>query len=109
MAKAFTPKFTSVNKIDVIFSTNNPLGEDRTSAVVTLIELSFNETTRSIEATGSDNRKRQCRIDRITDTKVLKQLTKDLQTAYDTEAKIRFVAAGGNDPNVWFYNILISE
>lgn len=109
MSKAFTPKFTSINKIDVIFSTNNPLGEDRISQSVVITELSFNEQTRTIEATGSDRRKRQCRIDRIVDTEVLKQLTKDLQKAYDNEDSVQFVAAGGNDPNVWFYNIIIAE
>lgn len=108
-AQAFTPKFTSINKIDVIFSTNNPLGADRVSLPVTIKELSFNETTRSIEATGSDNRKRQCRIDRIVDEAVLRQLTKDLQKSYDNQETIQFVAAGGNDPNVWFYNIIVSE
>ena len=109
MATKFTPKFTSLTKIDVVFSTNNPLGEDRVSQTVVLKELTFNENTRSIEATGSDNRKRQCRIDRITNTDVLKQLTKDLQKAYDNQDTIQFVAAGGNDPNVWFYNIIITE
>lgn len=109
MTKAFTPKFTSINKINVVFSTNNPLGEDRVSLPVTLKELTFNEITRSIEATGSDNRKRQCRIDRIVSTEVLKSLTKDLQKAYDNQETLQFVAAGGNDPNVWFYNIIIAE
>jgi len=109
MATKFTPKFTSLTKVDVAFSTNNPFGEDRISQTVVLKELTFNEITRSIEATGSDNRKRQCRIDRITDTEALKQLTKDLQKAYDNQDTIQFVAAGGNDPNVWFYNIIITE
>jgi len=108
-AQAFTPKFTSLTKVDVLFSTNNPLGEDRISQAVVLKELTFNETTRSIEATGSDNRKRQCRIDRITDTEMLKTLTRDLQKAYDNGEVIQFVAAGGNDPNVWFYNIIVTE
>jgi hypothetical protein len=109
MTKAFTPSFTSINKINVVFSTNNPLGEDRVSLPVTLKELTYNDTTRSIEATGSDNRKRQCRIDRIVSTEVLKSLTKDLQKAYDNQETLQFVAAGGNDPNVWFYNIIIAE
>lgn len=108
MTKAFTPAFTSINKIDVIFSTNNPLGEDRVSLPVTITALSFNEQTRTIEATGSDNRKRQCRIDRITDQAVLKTLTKRLQSAYDKGTKVKFVAAGGNDPQVWFFSIIDS-
>jgi len=108
MSKAFTPSFKVADKVNVKFSTNNPLGEDRKSLPVTIVELSFNEVTRSIEATGSDNRKRQCRIDRITNQDDLKALTKRLQTAYDKETRISFVAAGGNDPNVWFYTVVDS-
>jgi len=109
MTKAFTPSFTSIKKIDVIFSTNNPLGEDRLSAPVKIKDLAYNEMTRSIEATGSDGYKRQCRIDRITHQETLKALTKDLQKAYDNGDLVRFIAAGGNDPKVWFYNIESAE
>jgi len=109
MATKFTPKFTSLTKVDVIFSTNNPLGEDRVSQTVTLIELDYNETTRTIEATGSDKRKRQCRIDRFMNDQLLRDLVDSLQNAYDNELEVVFVAAGGNDPNVWFYNIVIIE
>ena len=108
MSKAFTPSFKVAAKAIVKFSTNNPLGEDRKSLPVTIVELSFNEVTRSIEATGSDGRKRQCRIDRITNEADLKALTKRLQTVYDKETRISFVAAGGNDPNVWFYTVVDS-
>lgn len=106
MSKAFTPAFKVSAKAVVKFSTNNPLGEDRKSLPVTIVELSFNEVTRSIEATGSDNRKRQCRIDRITNEADLKALTKHLQKAYDAQTKVSFVAAGGNDPQVWFYTVV---
>ena len=106
MSKAFVPSFKVAAKANVAFSTNNPLGEDRKSLPVTIVELSFNETTRSIEATGSDSMKRQCRIDRLTDDKMVQALTKRLQKAYDAQTKISFVAAGGNDPNVWFYTIV---
>jgi hypothetical protein len=108
MSKAFTPAFKVSAKAAVKFSTNNPMGEDRKSLPVTIVEVLFNETTRSIEVTGSDSRKRQCRIDRITNEADLKALTKRLQTAYDKETRISFVAAGGNDPNVWFYNVVDS-
>ena len=108
MSKAFTPSFKVAAKIEVAFSTNNPLGEDRKSLPVTIVELSFNETTRSIEATGSDNRKRQARIDRFNNEADVKSLTKRLQKAYDTQTKVCFIAAGGNDCNVWFYNIVES-
>jgi len=88
-----------------MFSTNNPFADDRASHAVKIIDLSFNELTRTIEATGSDGRKRQCRIDRITNTEDLRQLTRELQAAYDNDETIRFVAAGGNNPDIWFYKI----
>ena len=88
-----------------MFSTSNPLADDRISHPVRIIEIGYNETTRTIEAIGSDGRKRQCRIDRISNTEDLRQLTKELQAAYDNEEKIRFVAAGGNNPDIWFYKI----
>jgi len=105
MAK-FTPSFKVAVKADVAFSTNNPFGEDRKSLPVTIVELNFNENTRSIQATGSDMRMRQCRIDRLTDQKMVVALTKQLQSAYDNGTKVCFVAAGANDPNVWFYTVL---
>ena len=108
MSKAFVPSFKVASKINVAFSTNNPLGEDRKSLPVYIVELTFNETTRSIEATGSDGRKRQARIDRFNSEVDVKSLTKRLQSAYDKEVKVCFIAAGGNDCNVWFYNIVES-
>jgi hypothetical protein len=106
MSKSFVPAFNVAAKANVKFSTNNPAGEDRKSLAVTIVELTFNEVTRSIEVVGSDNRKRQCRIDRIMNEADLKALTKRLQTAYDKQTRIAFVAAGGNDPNVWFYTVV---
>jgi len=103
MSKAFTPVFKVAAKANVAFSTNNPMGEDRKSMPVTIVELTFNETTRSIEATGSDSRKRQCRIDRLMDQKAVEALTKRLQKVYDAQTKISFVAAGGNSHNTGLY------
>lgn len=79
--------------------------EDTTSDLVTIVELSFNEVTRSIEATGSDKRKRQCRIDRLASDDMVKKLTRVLQVAFDNKTPVRFIAAGGASANVWFYNI----
>lgn len=107
MSKAFVPSFKA-KKINVAFSTNNPLGTDRKSLPVTIVEPRFNEFTRSIEIDCSDRKTRQCRIDRFTNEKDLKSLQDRIQKAYDSSAPVVFVAAGGNDPNVYFYNILDS-
>lgn len=108
MAKVFTPSFKVTNKVETAFTTNNPTMEDRKSLPVMIVDLSFNEVTRSIEVTCDDKRKRQCRIDRMSDSKMVQTLSKHLQKAYDDQFKVCFVAAGGADPGVWFYNITIS-
>ena len=108
MAK-FVPSFNVASKAKTAFSTNNPLGEDRTSTAVQINNLTYNETTRSIEVNCSDRRVRQCRIDRFNDDKQIKELTKKLQQAFDSRALVKFVAAGANDPNVWFYNIITAN
>lgn len=108
MAKVFTPSFKVATPVVTKFSTNNPFGEDRKSLPVTIVELTFNEVTRSIQATGSDMRMRQARIDRFNNSDDVKSLTKRLQSAYDKGVKVCFIAAGANDPSVWFYNIVES-
>jgi hypothetical protein len=102
---AYTPSFSVPKAINVAFSTNNPRGEDRMSDPVMIEKLAFNEVTRSIEVTCSDRRTRQCRIDRMRDDKMIKTLQKNLQTAFDKRMLVQFVAAGGNDPQVWFYTV----
>lgn len=102
---SFTPSFKTIARATTVFSTNNPFGEDRTSLPVTIVDLNFNEVTRSIEVTCSDKRKRQCRIDRLNSDKLVKSLTNALQKAYSNQTPVQFIAAGGNDPQVWFYTI----
>lgn len=106
MTNSYTPSFTAVAKINMPFTTNNPTMLDNTSDPVTIIELKFNEITRSIEAVCSDRRMRQCRIDRLADDKMVKALTKTLQVALNTKATVRFIAAGGASANTWFYNFV---
>jgi hypothetical protein len=102
---AYTPTFSTSAKIVSAFTTNNPAGADRESLPVTIVKLAFNETTRSIEATCSDRRMRQCRIDRLATEKMVKSLSVSLQKALDQQTPLQFVAAGGNDPGVWFYTV----
>jgi hypothetical protein len=105
MTTSFTPSFTSINKINVPFVTNNPTMADRASQPTVIVALKFNEVTRSIEATCSDRRLRQVRIDRLDSDRAIELLTKALQVAMDTKQEVQFIAAGGADPAVWFYNI----
>jgi len=103
--KPFVPSFKVSTKVEVPFITNNPRMGDRVSEPTRIMDLSFNEVTRSIEVTCDDRRKRQCRIDRLANDKMVKDLQKALQTAYDSKTAVQFVAAGGADPQVWFYTI----
>jgi hypothetical protein len=108
MSKAFTPSFKINTKNKVAFSTNNPLAEDRKSKPVVIIEPSFNEVTRTMEILCSDDNKRFCRIDRINSKEALKALNDQIQKAYDNQTRVVFIAAGGNDPDVWFYTVVDS-
>jgi hypothetical protein len=102
---SYTPVFKTIARATSVFSTNNPAGVDRESLPVTIVDLTFNEVTRSIEVTCSDKRKRQCRIDRLNSDKLVKSLQMSLQKAYTMQTPIQFIAAGGNDPQVWFYTV----
>jgi len=101
---SFTPSFRAA-KLNVPFITNNPTMGDRISLPVTIVNLLFNEVTRSIEVTCSDKRKRQCRIDRLANDELVEDLQVTLQYAFDNESPVQFVAAGGADANVWFYRV----
>jgi hypothetical protein len=102
---SYTPFFKTITKAPQVFTTNAPTQPDRQSLPVTIIDLSFNEVTRSIEVTCSDKRKRQCRIDRLANDKLIKSLTEYLQEAYTKQHSVVFIAAGGNSPDVWFYTV----
>jgi hypothetical protein len=104
--KPFVPSFKVASKVEVPFITNNPSQGDRVSQPTKITDLSFNEVTRSIEVTCDDRRKRQCRIDRLANDKMVKDLQKALQEAYDKKTSVQFVAAGGADANVWFYRVM---
>jgi len=103
---SFIPSFRTAAKLNVPFITNNPTQGDRMSLPVTIVDLAFNEVTRSIEVTCSDKRKRQCRIDRLANDMMVEDLQVTLQYAFDQGDTVQFVAAGGADANVWFYKVL---
>jgi hypothetical protein len=48
-------------------------------------------------------------LNRLTDDKFAEKMCKDLQKAYDKGTEVQFVAAGGNDPQVWFYNVVTAK
>jgi hypothetical protein len=106
MTTSYTPSFTSINKINVPFTTNNPTQPDNMCDPVMILELKFNEVTRTIEAVCDDKRMRQCRIDRLATDRHIELLTKALQVALNTQTPVRFLAAGGASANTWFYNVL---
>jgi hypothetical protein len=75
---------------------------DRVSAVVTLQAVSFNRATRIINAFSSDGRVRQCKVDRMESLIAARLLWVQLKGSVGCE--VRFIAAGGFNPNSWFYH-----
>jgi len=103
MSTVFVPKFRTTSP--TVFSTMNPTQADRVSNPVFIINLEYREDTNTIIAEGSDNRKRRCQLNRINIDGYAEKLCNALQRAYDYQFEVQFIAAGGNDPGVWFYNI----
>ena len=106
MTKSYTPAFTSINKLNTPFVTNNPTMADNMSDPVRIVELKWNDITRTIEAVCDDKRMRQCRVDRLASDRMVELLTRALQVSLDTKTSVRFIAAGGASANTWFYNVL---
>lgn len=105
MSKNFTFKFKTEQQS--VFSTMNPLQADRTSVPVIITLPEYNETSNTFIISCSDNRKRRCQLNRLADGYAEKLFAK-IQKAYDKGIEVHFVAAGGNDPDVWFYDIIKS-
>jgi hypothetical protein len=102
-AAPFTSKFT---KTAVKFVTNSPTSLDNKSGVVVITsQPTFNTFTQSLEVTSSDGRMRQCRYERLISQEQADALDDAIQTAFDKQIAIRFIAAGGANANVWFYAI----
>jgi hypothetical protein len=100
---AYTPSFKSIVKTSN-FVTNNPNGADMMSFPVRIIGFDFNENTRSFEVECDDRRMRQCRVDRMPEADAV-ELEKAIIKARDAGMEVRFIAAGGNNPNIFFYSI----
>ena len=101
----FVSPFNEAPDSTNVFVTRSPLEDDRLSGEVRINFLEYDEPTRTIVAIGTDGRKRQCRIDNFENTEVLRELTRKLQLAYDENQLVQFIAAGGNSPDIWFYDI----
>ncbi len=88
-AVAFTVKRTNV--------------QDRRSSLTVPQAMHFDDVSRSIKVFCADGYTRECRVDRLSDIKLGRQMFVDLEKAIKNKTEIRFFAAGGFDPNKWFY------
>jgi hypothetical protein len=107
---SYTPKFdtkTSTSK----FLTNSPAEADRESLPVTIAQPMVDAARGAFVIKCSDrdnsgrNRVRTCLYHRLPSEAAIKALEKKLQSAFDKGTPVTFVAAGGNSPDVWFYNV----
>ena len=93
-APAFTVKRTNV--------------QDRRSALTVPQAMHFDDVSRSIKVFCADGYTRECRVDRLSDLKIGRQMFVDLQKLIEQKKEIRFFAAGGFDPNKWFYKFEVA-
>ena len=81
-------------------------GADRKSNPITIDSINYNENTKSIELTGSDGITRKCRVERLEGgIPAGRALWKQLLALGQEQKTIKVVAAGGFDPNTWFYRV----
>lgn len=78
---------------------------DQVSEKTTLLQIIHNEKNKTISAVCSDGKTRVCRYDRLPDVHVARQLWRDLKKAGQEKQEIQFVAAGGFNPDRWFYTV----
>ena len=91
----------------VPFVTARP-GQTRFSEVVKLKGLHYDENRREIRAFGSDGKLRVCQVARLTgEAEQARVLWKKLSEAGRGKKDIQFMAAGGFNPNQWFFDIKI--
>jgi hypothetical protein len=96
-------------EIKTPFVTTRP-GPIRYSEPVLLKGLSYDENRREIKAFGSDGKLRTCQIARLVgETEAARVLWKKLSESGRAKTPIRFAAAGGFNPNQWFFNIILAE
>ena len=75
----------------------------RTSGLVVVNSVFFEESTRSIVAYCADNTRRLCRIDNCETIDLARVLYRDIKALVGKSAF--FYAAGGNDPRKWFFAV----
>lgn len=79
--------------------------DDKISGVTTLLAMHFDENLRQIRVFCADGYTRKCNVDRLPNIETGRALWTLLQTVGKKQTKIRFKAAGGFSPDVWFYTI----
>lgn len=99
------PEIRKARMESVPFSTSTPEAAVKHSEPCTIVACHFNEATREIRAVGDDTNVRICKIDRLQSIEHARTLWKILQGATNEGTLITFMAAGGFNPDRWFFDI----
>jgi hypothetical protein len=94
----------------VSFITANPKAGDKISQPVKIVAMHFDDVTFSMKVMGSDMKMRECKILRLhTDNEQAKRIGRALWARCAAAAKasevVHFRAAGGFNPDRWFYTV----
>jgi len=96
-------------RMDVVFATATPSAEVKKSKATLIMSIHYNDTTREIRAVGADGNVRVCKVDRLQSIEHGRTLWKILVGAKNEGTPIQFMAAGGFNPDRWFYDIAHAE
>lgn len=80
-------------------------GNDRRSLSVTMTSAHYDKDKQTIRVLCDDGNARECRVERLPSVGHGRNLWKKIQELGASETPVKFVSAGGFDPNRWFYTI----
>jgi len=78
---------------------------DKVSEPTTILAMHFDETLRQIRVFCADGQTRKCNVDRLPNIETGRALWVLLQTIGKKQTPVKFKAAGGFSPDVWFYTV----
>jgi hypothetical protein len=104
--KSFGAKDEQPKEVPFVTSRGGPVRKSRKH---TILSGTLDDLTREIRIYDESSRIHRCKVDRLPSTEAARALWKKLVEAQKKEQEIRFLAAGGNNPELWFYDIEVAE
>jgi len=101
---AILSQYNSKPAAQTVFSVTNTTAATRYSAPMQIVAVHYNQETQEMRVVGEDTNVRVCKVARM-DINMARELWKKVVEAKNSTREVQFMAAGGFDPNRWFFDI----